>query len=186
MIIKNIPLAELKPNPSNPRVITEVMLSKLEKSIIDFPEMLNVRPLIISKDNTILAGNMRHKVLSKLNYETVPCVYAEELTEQEQKDLLIKNNLSYGEWDWEDIITNWQLDSVKEWGLDIPGFYFDDDEEPDFEFNEELNRIKAIGIVLQKDHYIRMLDELNAIVRREDLADYSDAVLFLINKYENN
>jgi hypothetical protein len=113
-------------------------------------------------------------------------VYAEELTEQEQKDLLIKNNLSYGEWDWEDIITNWQLDSVKEWGLDIPGFYFDDDEEPDFEFNEELNRIKAIGIVLQKDHYIRMLDELNAIVRREDLADYSDAVLFLINKYENN
>jgi ParB-like chromosome segregation protein Spo0J len=186
MNITNIPLSELKPNPNNPRVITSVMMDKLKKSIQEFPEMLNVRPIILDSNNVILGGNMRYKALQSLGYTEAPCIYANQLTPEEQQDLLIKNNLSYGDWDWEDILTNWQLESVRDWGLDVPGFFFDDDVEPEIEVQEDFNRIKTIAINLDRDHYTKMLDELNGIVRREGLSDYSDAVLFLINNYEDN
>lgn len=186
MKVVKLKLKDLKPNPNNPRVITSLMLDKLKKSIQDFPDMLELRPIILDLDNTILAGNMRHKALTELGYVEAPCIYATDLSEDEKKDLLIKNNLSFGEWDWEEIITNWQVDSIRDWGLEVPGFFFDDDEEPDFEPVEEFNRIKNITLICDRDHYVKLLDELNAVVRREGFSDYSDAVLFLINRYENN
>jgi hypothetical protein len=186
MKLVKVKLDSLKQNPNNPRIITDLMLDKLKKSIQDFPEMLELRPIILDSDNTILAGNMRARALKSLNYLEATCVYADDLTAEEKKDLLLKNNLSFGEWDWGEIINNWQLDSVKDWGLEVPGFFFDDDEEPDFDISDEFNRIKQITIICDKDHYAKLLDELNAVVRRESLGDYSDAVLFLINKYENN
>jgi ParB-like chromosome segregation protein Spo0J len=186
MKTKNIKLDKIVPNPRNPRVITSIMLSKLKKSIQDFPEMLNVRPIILDDDNTILAGNMRYKCLVELGWKEAPCIYASELSEEEKDELLIKNNLSYGDWDWDDIVANWNIQDIKNWGVDVPAFYFDDDVEPEFEEVEDLNRIKRLIITFGRDEYKSVLDNLNAVIRREGLADYSEAVLFLMNKYENN
>ena len=115
----------IKPNPENPRVIKDEKYKKLVKSIQDFPEMLELRPIVIDENNVVLGGNMRLKALQELGYEDVPVVLAKDLTEEQKKEFIIKDNVGYGEWDWDTLASEWDSVQLEEWGLEIPNF--DDD-----------------------------------------------------------
>lgn len=115
-----VKISEIRANPNNPRIIKDEKFKKLVQSIKDFPEMLNLRPIIIDDDMIVLGGNMRLKALKELKYTEVPIVKASNLTEEQKKEFIIKDNVGYGEWDWEDLANNWDTAQLNDWGLDVP------------------------------------------------------------------
>jgi ParB-like chromosome segregation protein Spo0J len=124
-------LSTIKPNPNNPRIIKDDKFEKLKKSIKDFPKMMELRPMVINKDNIVLGGNMRLKALKELGYKEVPNEWvkrAEDLTEDEQRQFIIKDNVGFGEHDWEMLSVEWDADELSEWGLDVVGFDIDAEE----------------------------------------------------------
>ena len=121
-------LSTIKPNPSNPRVIKNDKFDKLVQSIKNFPKMLELRPMVVNEDNVLLGGNMRLKALQHLKYEEIPDTWvkqASELTEEEQRQFIIKDNVGFGEWDWEMLANSWNSEELTEWGLDGIGFDVD-------------------------------------------------------------
>jgi DNA modification methylase len=113
---------EIKPNPNNPRIIKDDKFKKLVKSIQDFPQMLQLRPIVIDENNIVLGGNMRLKACIEAGLTDVPVKQAKELTEEQKKEFIVKDNVGYGEWDWDDLANNWDEQLLTEWGLDIPNF----------------------------------------------------------------
>jgi hypothetical protein len=120
-MIQNVPINTVKANPNNPRIIKDDKFAKLVKSIKDFPDMLNVRPIVVNKDMVVLGGNMRLKAIKEAGYKEV-AIEIVDWTEQQQKEFIVKDNVGYGEWDWSDLANNWDSEQLEEWGLDIPGF----------------------------------------------------------------
>lgn len=112
----------LKENPENPRTISPEKLAKLVKSIKDFSKMLELRPLVVNEALIVLGGNMRLKACKSAGIEQVPIILASELTEAEQKEFIIKDNISFGDNDWEILATKWDLGELAEWGMEIPDF----------------------------------------------------------------
>ena len=132
-----IKLSSIKANPNNPRVIKDDKFKKLVKSIKEFPKMMELRPMIVNSDNIVLGGNMRLKALKELGYKEVPKEWiksADDLTEDEQRQFIIKDNIGFGEHDWEMLQADWDLSELEEWGLDIIGFDLDADD-----FGEEFS-----------------------------------------------
>jgi len=113
---------EIKPNPNNPRIIKDDKFKKLVKSIQDFPQMLELRPIVIDENNIVLGGNMRLKACIEAGLTDVPVKQAKDLTEEQKKEFIVKDNVGYGEWDWDDLANNWDEQLLTEWGLDIPNF----------------------------------------------------------------
>ena len=122
MKIEKWKVSEVKANPNNPRVIKDDKFKKLVKSIQDFPEMLELRPIVVNSDGIVLGGNMRLKACKEAGLKEVPVIKAEDLTEDQQKEFIIKDNVGFGEWDWEDLANNWDAEELTEWGLDGIGF----------------------------------------------------------------
>ena len=115
-----INIKEIKTNPLNPRIIKDDKYKKLVKSIQEFPEMLELRPLVIDENNIVLGGNMRLRVLQELKYKQVPCVRAKDLTAEQKNEFIIKDNLGYGEWDWDVLGNDWDAELLDAWGLENP------------------------------------------------------------------
>ena len=120
-MIKKVKIAEVKPNPNNPRLIKDDKFKKLVKSIQDFPDMLNVRPIVVNKDMVVLGGNMRLKAIKEAGIKEIN-VDIVDWNEQQQKEFIIKDNASFGEWAWDDLANNWDAEELSDWGLDIPNF----------------------------------------------------------------
>jgi ParB-like chromosome segregation protein Spo0J len=121
-MIQNVPINTVKANPNNPRIIKDDKFAKLVKSITDFPQMLNLRPIVVNDDMVVLGGNMRLKACKEAGLKEIPIIKASELTEQQQKEFIVKDNVGYGEWDWDDLANNWDAEELENWGLDIPNF----------------------------------------------------------------
>ena len=117
-------LSEIKPNPNNPRLIKDDKFHKLVQSIKDFPEMLEKRPIVVNQDMVVLGGNMRLKACKEAGLKEIPVIIAD-WTEEQQREFIIKDNVGFGEWDWDMIANEWDADEIKEWGLDIPIFMED-------------------------------------------------------------
>jgi DNA modification methylase len=113
---------EIKPNPNNPRIIKDEKFKKLVKSIQDFPQMLELRPIVIDENNVVLGGNMRLKACIEAGLKDVPVKQAKELTEEQKKEFIIKDNVAFGEHNWEILANDWNVEDLTEWGLDIPNF----------------------------------------------------------------
>lgn len=120
MKIEFVEIKEVLPNPQNPRIIKDDKFKKLVESIKDFPQMLEMRPIVVNKDMIVLGGNMRLKACKEAGLKKVPIIRAENLTEQEQKEFIIKDNSSFGEWDWPELKANWDMEELEKWGMDIP------------------------------------------------------------------
>ena len=120
-MIKKVKISEVKPNPNNPRLIKDDKFKKLVKSIQEFPDMLNVRPIVVNKDMIVLGGNMRLKAIKEAGHTEV-AVEIVDWTEEKQKEFIVKDNVGYGEWDWDDLANNWDAQELTDWGLDIPNF----------------------------------------------------------------
>lgn len=122
--MKLVKISEVKPNPKNPRIIKDGKFHKLVKSIQEFPDMLNKRPLVVFTDvdgkYVVLGGNMRLKALKELKHETVPIIVADEWTEEQKNEFLIKDNVGFGEWDWDSLANEWDVEKLDDWGLDLP------------------------------------------------------------------
>ena len=115
-------LSEIKPNPNNPRLIKDDKFKKLCQSIKDFPEMLELRPIVVNKDHIILGGNMRYKAAKEIGLKEIPVKVADNLTPEQEREFLIKDNTSGGEWDWEILANEWDSEELEAWGLDVPDF----------------------------------------------------------------
>ena len=121
---------EIKPNPNNPRIIKDVKFKQLVKSIQDFPQMLELRPIVIDENNMVLGGNMRLKACIEAGLTDVPVIHANNLSEAQKKEFIVKDNVGYGEWEWESLANEWNIDDLDNWGLDIPAFANNDIEQP--------------------------------------------------------
>lgn len=118
-------IAEIKPNPKNPRVIKDDKFKKLVESLRTFPEMLDKRPLICVTDPVDglifpLGGNMRLKAAQKLKMAKLPVEMADDWTEEQRQEFIIKDNVGFGEWNYEELSADWDVEQLAEWGLDVP------------------------------------------------------------------
>jgi len=116
---KIVKISEVKLNPNNPRLIKDDKFKKLVQSIKDFPEMLNIRPIVVNQDMIILGGNMRYKASVEAGLKEIPVIITD-LPEEKQREFLIKDNISGGEWDWDILANEWDLNDIIKWGLDLP------------------------------------------------------------------
>ena len=122
MISKLVKIENLKENPENPRVIKDDKFKKLIKSIKEFPKMLEIRPIVVNDDMIVLGGNQRLKACREAGLTEVPVISITDLTPEEQKEFIIKDNLSYGEWDWNVLTNGWDNVLLEEWGMDVLDF----------------------------------------------------------------
>ena len=153
--MKLVKITDVKPNPKNPRVIKDGKFQKLVKSIQEFPDMLNKRPLIVFTDvdgkYCVLGGNMRLKALNELKFKEIPVIIADVWTEEQKAEFLIKDNVGFGEWDWDSLANEWNTDELTDWGLDIPNYSLGLDvnsmTDDDIDIEEEFDPIgKASGL----------------------------------------
>jgi site-specific DNA-methyltransferase (adenine-specific) len=122
--MKLVKITEVKTNAKNPRTIKDEKFRKLVKSIQEFPDMLNKRPLIVFTDvdgkYVVLGGNMRLKACKEIGLKEIPVILADEWTEEQKAEFLIKDNVGFGEWDWDILTDEWDADNLEDWGLDLP------------------------------------------------------------------
>lgn len=128
MNIVKRPIDELRLNPDNPRYIKEDKYKKLLTSIREFPEMLDLRPIVVDSEGIVLGGNMRLRACKEAGLKEVPVIYADQLTEEQKREFIIKDNVGFGEWDWDVLGNEWDLQALTDWGLDVGGFELDAEE----------------------------------------------------------
>lgn len=144
-------LSDIKPNPNNPRSIKSEKFKKLKQSIKDFPEMLELRPIVVDEHDVILGGNMRYNALKELKVEEVPVIKATDLTDEQKRQFIIKDNVGFGEWDWDLLANEWDIDALQDWGLELP---FDNTpvleaEEDDYEMPTEIQTNIVLGDLIE-------------------------------------
>lgn len=159
---KKVKLDLIKLNPNNPRLIKDDKFKKLVQSIVDFPQMLEIRPIVVNTDMIILGGNMRYKACKEAGIKEIPVIIADNLTEEQQREFLIKDNVSGGEWDWNILANEWDAEQLTEWGLDIPDFdvdtdYSDKNKEIDTDFNDQKYTFK---LEYTEDEYIELKEKI--------------------------
>jgi ParB-like chromosome segregation protein Spo0J len=118
--VQRVALSAIKPNPDNPRVIRDERFAKLVQSIKDFPEMLDLRPIVVNADGVVLGGNMRLRACKEAKLREVPVVYAHTLTPAQQREFIIKDNVGFGDWDWDTLANEWGDEPLADWALDVP------------------------------------------------------------------
>ena len=128
---------KLKINEKNPRIIKDRKFKKLVQSIKEFPEMLELRPIVVDENNIILGGNMRYRACIEAGLKDVPIKIAKGLTDLKKKEFIIKDNASYGEWDWDVLGNEWETYDFDDWGLDV--WQPEQDIKEIVEFNESIN-----------------------------------------------
>lgn len=120
MKIIQVDIKEVKTNPNNPRVLKDDKFKKLVASIKGFPKMLEIRPIVVNSDMVVLGGNMRLKACKEAGLKKVHIIKAEDLTDEQQREFIIKDNVGFGEWDWELLANEWDTDDLDMWGMDLP------------------------------------------------------------------
>ena len=120
--MERVDIRQIRPNPENPRVIKDNKFQKLVKSITELPQMLELRPIVVNKDMIVLGGNMRLKACEAAGLTEVPVVFADNLTPEQEREFIVKDNSSFGEWDWDLLANEWDVEQLQDWGIDIGGF----------------------------------------------------------------
>jgi DNA modification methylase len=145
--MQRVPIGTIKNNPNNPRVIKDDKFKKLVQSIKDLPEMAEVRPVVVNTDMVVLGGNMRLKAMREAGWKDVP-IQVVDWDEDKQRQFIIKDNVSGGEWDWDMLANEWDTEELQEWGLDLPDFDNAKEleaEEDDYEMPDEVQTDIVLG-----------------------------------------
>ena len=153
-MIEKVSIKDIKSNPYNPRVIRDDKFRKLVKSINEFPEMLELRPIVVNDNMIVLGGNMRLKACKEAGLNEVTIIKASNLSEEQQAEFIIKDNVGFGEWDWDELANNWDEANLKLWGLDFPSF-----DESTIDQQEEQAFVK-VSIEATNDTFIEMNEKL--------------------------
>lgn len=167
-ITEIVNIKEVKNNPNNPRLIKDDKFKKLVQSIKNFPEMLNIRPIVVNEHMIILGGNMRYKACLEAGLKEVPIIKVDSLSAEKQREFIIKDNVSGGEWDWDMLANEWESEELEEWGIDVwkapveVDYSILDEEDVSEQLKEMTDGVKkAIQIEFEAEHY----DEAYALVK---------------------
>ena len=169
---KEVNLSEIKSNPNNPRIIRDDKFYKLVESIKTFPRMLEIRPIVVNKDMVVLGGNMRLKACKEAGIKKVPVIFADDLTDEQQREFIIKDNVGFGEWDWAMLANEWDANELQDWGLDIPDFETKQLEavEDDYEIPDEIQTDIVIGDLFEIGEHRLLCGDCTDILQIEKLA----------------
>ena len=144
MNIELVKISEVKTNDKNPRLIKDDKFKKLVKSIKEFPEMLKLRPIIVDENNIVLGGNMRLKACKEVGLKEIYILKASNLTEKQKDEFIVKDNVGFGEWDWDILANEWDSELLNEWALDLPIFKESNEHEDLSSTIDNLYRIEVI------------------------------------------
>ena len=158
MKTEKVKIEQIKTNPSNPRVIKNDKFQKLVLSIKEFPQMLEIRPIVVNQDMVVLGGNMRLKACQEAGLKEVYIIKAEDLNEDQQRQFIIKDNVGFGEWDWDELANTWDAEELNEWGLDVPNL----DEIDKLEDGEEIELPQSVQLEPPME-YILVMAEPNSV-----------------------
>jgi hypothetical protein len=156
-----IAISKVIPNSDNPRYIKEEKFKKLVQSLKDFPEMANARPIVVNKEMVALGGNMRLKAMQEAGWSEVP-VQVVDWSEEKQREFIIKDNVGFGEWDWDELANTWNAEELTEWGLDVwqPEDFSEKNQELDVNgFEDEM----IIKLKYTDEDYQTVRDQLSKI-----------------------
>jgi hypothetical protein len=195
---KIVKIYDLKPYQGNPRHIRDEKFKKLVKSIREFPEMLNLRPFVVNEDGVILGGNMRYQACIELGIEDVPVVVAEGLSEEQQREFVIKDNVNFGEWDWDVLANEWESPELNNWGLEVWDsssqlLDIDDVYEPNGgEIQKEIptpesgSALKFVTyeLVMQIENKMELISVLNAVKEKNQFDTSEEALMKIIKAYK--
>lgn len=192
MKTEKVSIGKVHLSANNPRVIKNDKFRKLVKSIKEFPDMLKVRPIVVDDEMTVLGGNMRLRACIEAELKEVYIIKVSEFTDEQKKEFVIKDNSSFGEWDWDLLANEWNIESLSDWGLDIPASYFDEDVEPDFDMDEldkDLDtyinsKVKQITLYFDNQQYEYVLAKLEEIMKKLQLESNTDVIISLLEEYE--
>jgi hypothetical protein len=181
-------ISEVKLNPNNPRLIKDDNFKKLVQSIKDFPEMLDIRPIVVNSDMVILGGNMRFKACKEAGLKEVPIIVADNLTEEQQREFLIKDNVSGGEWDFEMLANEWDTDKLQDWGLSLPIFIDNLTNNEGYEGLDQLSKLdkflsaelKRMFLVYDNDTFENVINWFNKQQAKHELENHSQVILKLM------
>lgn len=170
--VQVVPIGKLKANPKNPRVLRDEKFAKLKKSLTDFPDMLNKRPLVGVTDTDgkimVLGGNMRLRALQDLGIKEAPVMLADHWTEEQRREFIIKDNVGFGEWDWDALANEWDADELSDWGMDLPKLDFEDaNKEIDI---EGMDGAMVIKLSYPEDEYRAVRDALSKVASTPEQA----------------
>ena len=171
-------LSQLKPNPSNPRIIRDDKFIKLVESLRSFPEMMEKRPMVCVTDVDgkvfPLGGNMRLRAIQQLGMKDIPDTWvtlADDWTEEKRKEFTIKDNASFGEWDWESLANEWDSEQLSDWGVDVPIVFDSDYSDKNKEIDiDELDSEMVIKLKYSEDEYNTVKDQLSKIAATPEQA----------------
>ena len=153
MKTQTVPINEVKSNPNNPRIIKDDKFKKLVASIKELPQMLELRPIVVNEDMVVLGGNMRLKACKEAGLKEIPIIKASELNEEQQRAFIIKDNVGFGEWDWDALANEWDAEQLEEWGLDV----WKVEEEPSLDelIGEEKNKPASMKITFESPEQLQ-------------------------------
>jgi hypothetical protein len=178
LIMKRVPISQVIPNPTNPRIIKDDKFKKLVKSIEEFPEMLELRPIVVDANMVVLGGNMRLKACLAAGLKEVPIIVADKLTDAQKAEFVIKDNVGFGEWDWDLLANEWSAELLDEWGLNVPLWNLNEPEhqkkdstEYDFE-NFDNSGFTTIKIVLEDEKAKELIDRIDLMKGEKNLSEF--------------
>jgi hypothetical protein len=152
--IEKVKIGSIKTNPNNPRVIKDDKFKKLVQSVKDFPQMLDIRPIVVNDEMIVLGGNMRLKACIEAGIKEVSIIKASDLTPEQQNEFIIKDNVGFGEWNWDDLANDWDETKLVEWGLDVPI----DTKIDNLEEDETLEFEQSVQLTPPKEYILIMAD----------------------------
>jgi len=168
MKVEIIDINKIKANPNNPRLIKDIKYKQILQSISEFPQMVEIRPIVVNKDMMIIGGNMRYKAMIELGYNKCPVIIADKLNEKQQKEFTIKDNSSYGQWDYDILMNEWNQDELTDWHFEIPGI-----DEMQNDFKKENNKSNKLICYLTNEQ-LKVVNEAFDIISKSDEYKYSE------------
>lgn len=152
MVPQKVKISEIKTNPKNPRLIKDDKFRKLVKSVKEFPQMLELRPIVVDENNIILGGNMRFKACKEAGLKDIYIVRAENLTDEQKDEFIVKDNVGFGEWDWDMLANEWDTEKLDEWGLDLP-VILDSSEDDLKDLSSTIDNLYRIEVVCKDEEH---------------------------------
>lgn len=167
MNIEKVDIKTIKLNDNNPRVVNDSKFRRLVQSLKDFPDMLKIRPIVVDENNIVLGGNMRLIAANKIGLKEVWIIKADNLTDEQKNEFIIKDNIGYGDWDWDVLKSDWDKSHLLDWGLDLPTNLFDSidtDDKDDKEDNRNIMIDNLFQLTISfnseqelKEHYDKLI-----------------------------
>ena len=182
-----VKINSIKTNPKNPRLIKDDKFKKLVKSIQEFPQMLELRPIVVDENNIILGGNMRYKACVEAGLKEIYILKAEDLTEQQKDEFIVKDNVGFGEWDWDILANEWDAEKLEDWGLGV----WKNDElsnlneyeglDAESKLDKFLNaELKRMFLVYDNETFENVIEWFNNQQQKHELENHSQVILKLM------